>query len=192
MTNFDEATHPGWNDWRRHSTVTMGQAVCLLSRVHPIAYEGKGYDDLPVDAKSKGYVIKHAIQQGELSPKELYVVRDGRVEPIAARLLLPHEQIAYETVFTRDSFARWCDEHGDLHPWAASQRSPTHVPEDKPLTSRERTSLLAIIRALSVMTKANGRGATSAIEAQLHELGFDSPKEATIRTLLREASELQP
>jgi len=79
--------------------------------------------------------------------------------------------------------------------------NPDHWPDangkvsavnDKPLNARERTSLLAIIRALSVMAKLPERGATAAVERQLQELTFESPKEATIRDLLREARELQP
>lgn len=62
--------------------------------------------------------------------------------------------------------------------------------QEKPLADRERTSLLVIIRALSVMAKADGRGAATAVEKQLQELGFDSPKEKTIRELLKEAGEL--
>jgi len=77
----------------------------------------------------------------------------------------------------------------EIPAWTPSTLS---TPSEKPLQERERTSLLAIIRALSIMAKAEGRGATSAVEKQLQELGFDSPKEATIRALLKEAGGLQP
>lgn len=66
------------------------------------------------------------------------------------------------------------------------------APKQRDVDTRERVSLLAMIRALSVMAKAEGRGATASIERQLQELGFDSPKERTIREFLKEACELQP
>ncbi|TAL89484.1 MAG: hypothetical protein EPN69_13355 [Rhodanobacter sp.] len=77
----------------------------------------------------------------------------------------------------------------EIPAWVPSTLS---TPSERPLRERERTSLLAIIRALSVMAKADGRSATGAVEKQLQELGFDSPKEATIRGVLKEASDLQP
>ncbi|MBS0217731.1 MAG: hypothetical protein JSR63_06065 [Proteobacteria bacterium] len=56
---------------------------------------------------------------------------------------------------------------------------------------RERTSMLRIIRALAEMAELPDKGATASVEAQLQQLGFASPKEAAIRKLLKEASNLQ-
>ncbi|WP_430389873.1 hypothetical protein [Dyella sp. 20L07] len=60
------------------------------------------------------------------------------------------------------------------------------------LSARERTSMLRVIRALSIMANVDKRGATRALEKPLKELGFDGPREATIRGILKEASDLQP
>lgn len=61
-----------------------------------------------------------------------------------------------------------------------------------PQAIRERTSLLRIIRVLAKMAEANGRGTAVAVERGLEELGFKSPKVATIRKLITEATELEP
>lgn len=63
---------------------------------------------------------------------------------------------------------------------------------DKTPATRERTNLLRIIRALSVMAKLPQRGATASVEVQLQGLGFDGPMEATIRKVLNEARALEP
>lgn len=65
------------------------------------------------------------------------------------------------------------------------------VPDDCPMTTRERNSLLRIIRALGVMAKLPERGAASSIVAQLHALGCNSPGEATVRKLLSDARQME-
>jgi hypothetical protein len=61
-----------------------------------------------------------------------------------------------------------------------------------PLDVRERTSLLRVIRALDTIADLPRRGATAAVEARLQTLGFDKPREATIRKILEEARALEP
>lgn len=61
----------------------------------------------------------------------------------------------------------------------------------RPLVGRERTNLLRIICALDVMAELPDRGAATSVEKQLEELGFDEPKEATIRKALDEARKLK-
>lgn len=68
---------------------------------------------------------------------------------------------------------------------------PPKVDPEKSQDPRERTSMLRIIRALAVMAGLPDKGATASVEVQLQELGFASPKEAAIRKLLKEASNLQ-
>lgn len=60
------------------------------------------------------------------------------------------------------------------------------------LRSRERNSMLRIVRALSEMARLPEKGAVPSVESQLQELGFTSPKEETIRKVLKEAGELEP
>jgi hypothetical protein len=76
-------------------------------------------------------------------------------------------------------------------PKAALVKAPDKQ-DDKPLGQRSRATLLRIIRALSVMANVPDRGATKSIELQLQQLGFTSPKEATIRALLEETRSLEP
>lgn len=57
--------------------------------------------------------------------------------------------------------------------------------------ARERKNMLRVIRALEGMAKLPARGATTSVEAQLQQLGFDGPKEATIRKLLDQARALE-
>lgn len=42
------------------------------------------------------------------------------------------------------------------------------------------------------MAKLPARGATTSVEAQLQQLRFDGPREATIRKLLEQARALEP
>jgi hypothetical protein len=72
-------------------------------------------------------------------------------------------------------------------PSAMKAARPEH-----PIDSRERTSLLRIIRALEVMAKLKARGAATPIVRQLQELGFDGPNEAMIRQTLERARGLEP
>lgn len=60
------------------------------------------------------------------------------------------------------------------------------------LSPRERASMLRIIRALAEMAKLKDRGSASPVEKQLQALGFDGPKESTIREILKEARDLDP
>jgi hypothetical protein len=64
---------------------------------------------------------------------------------------------------------------------------------DKPLDTRERTTLLRIIRALDVMASLPNRGAASSVQKQLEEIGFTSgPGNTTIRKTLEQARALDP
>ncbi|MGH8110460.1 MAG: hypothetical protein ACREPL_00745 [Rhodanobacteraceae bacterium] len=65
-------------------------------------------------------------------------------------------------------------------------------PNCKPLDARERANALRVIRALAVMANMPDRGAAPSIEKQLQVLGFNGPRDATIRKLLGEARALEP
>ena len=73
-----------------------------------------------------------------------------------------------------------------------AERAERDASASTTLDSRERASLLRIIRALGKMAKLPDRGAAVAVETQVFRLGFDSPKEATIRNVLTEAQGLLP
>lgn len=74
---------------------------------------------------------------------------------------------------------------------ATGDAGAANVSDDCPMTTRERNSLLRIIRALDVMAKLPERGAASSIVAQLQALGCSSPGEATIRKLLSDARQME-
>ncbi len=188
MTNFDEVDYPGWNDWQHYSVLTVGHAACLLSGVHPLTFAGTGYDGLPASVRSKGHVITDAIQKRELLPRTLYVVRNGNLTCMASDQLPTSDPIAYDTILAFEDFAKWCNEYGYEHPW----QDDTHASDERPLSARERRTWLAIIRALSVMAKLPDRGAAGAVEKQLQELGFGSPKVKVIGDVLSEARALEP
>lgn len=63
---------------------------------------------------------------------------------------------------------------------------------EKPLDTRERTSMLRIIRALDVLAKLPERGPASSIQRQLELLKFQGPKEGTIRPIIEAARGLDP
>lgn len=58
---------------------------------------------------------------------------------------------------------------------------------NRPPRDDVRTNYLRVIRALHLMAKLQDRGATTSVLHQLQELGFDSPKEDTVRKILDEA-----
>jgi len=80
----------------------------------------------------------------------------------------------------------------DAWPTASEVKPQIASDVDKPLSPRERTNMLRIIRALDAMAKLPDRGASTAVEKQLETLGFRAPKEATIRKLLEGARGLAP
>lgn len=101
-------------------------------------------------------------------------------EPLSFPKAFPNgAQELFEAEHQRESEPR---PHGD---WERSDA-------DKSLDVRERTSLLRIIRALDAMAGLPMRGPSTSVEIQLQTLGFDSPKEATIRKAIEEARSLDP
>lgn len=79
-----------------------------------------------------------------------------------------------------------------LHACQSATRAPALATQgDGALDTRERTTLLRIIRALDVMSKLPTRGAASSIETQLQQLGFNSPRDSAIRSAIHEARTLE-
>lgn len=63
---------------------------------------------------------------------------------------------------------------------------------DKELDSRERGTMLRMIRVLAAETKMHGRGASVAVQHALEKSGFNGPREKTIREVLKKAAGLTP
>lgn len=74
----------------------------------------------------------------------------------------------------------------------SAQSKPPRSESGDSLPTRERNSLLRIIRSLDVMANLPERGAATSIEAQLQVLGFDGPGEDTIRKVIADARALKP
>ena len=71
--------------------------------------------------------------------------------------------------------------------------SPARVKRsNEAVSTREANSMLRVISALAVMAKLPDRGGVASVDAQLTDLGFDGPKEKTIRRLLEDARENTP
>lgn len=174
--------------WLLIDPLTIFQATMLIfgrDPSHEITGQPRGYTPIAT-------AMKQAIERRELPAQRT-------VDPYWGNSFYSLE--AEDKTFVRQADMRnWLEKIGqreafffltDPDHWPnANEKVPAVT--DKPLVTRERTSLLAIIRALSVMAKLPERGATASVERQLQELKFDTPKEATIRDLLREARELQP
>lgn len=112
--------------------------------------------------------------------------------------------------FSLSDLKEFCDRHEGMHhamlPFdlaelaarearegVAACRTPQGASADGDQAgSRSRSTMLRVIRALSVMAELPERGAVDSVSKQLDELGFKSPKEATIRNLLTAARELEP
>lgn len=93
---------------------------------------------------------------------------------------------------------QWQQAHGsaiariaELEQQVSAARA-TASDRDMPLDARERKNMLRVIRALENMATLPARGAATSVEAQLQQLGFDGPREATIRKLLDQARALEP
>jgi hypothetical protein len=67
----------------------------------------------------------------------------------------------------------------------------TKTTQDKPMATKERNSLLRIIRALDVMAELPDRGPASCIVLQLQQLGFSGPSDDTIRKVIIDARALE-
>ncbi len=173
--------------WLLIDPLTIFQATMLIfgrDPSHEITGRPSGY--VPIAT-----AMKQAIERGELS-----AIRSNN--PLEGR------------AFGLDEDDKTSVRQADVRQWlnAINHNSafffltnPDHWPNargevpsvtDKPLALRERGTLLRIIRALDVMVKLPPKGAASSVERQLQEIGFDSPKESTIRNLLAEARALEP
>jgi hypothetical protein len=79
----------------------------------------------------------------------------------------------------------------ELEQELAAARGPA-ADQGASLDARERKNMLRVIRALECMAALPARGAATSVEAQLQQMGFDGPREATIRKLLDQARALEP
>ncbi|MBW4049780.1 MAG: hypothetical protein HIU89_18235 [Proteobacteria bacterium] len=189
MTDWNKPdSNEALRHWRLIDPLTLFQAVMLIFARDP-SHEMSG--------KPRGYVpimaaLKQAIERREVPALQTRNILDGGF------FSLDHEDMAFvkqadirqwlETINHSEAFF-FLAEPDD---WPQTTVTVPVVSDvDKPLEVRERSNLLRIIRALAVMAHLPDRGAALAVEKQMSELRFDSPKEATIRSVLKEARDLE-
>jgi hypothetical protein len=188
VTDWNESdSHALLRTWLLISPLNLFQAAMLIFGRDP-SHELTG--------RPQGYVpimeaMKQAIERGELSAKRT-------VDPYWGT---KHYSLDVEdkTFVKREDVREWLKTIGkdDAFFFLAEPKdwpnNPTATPatEDKKLDARERNTLLRIIRALDVMAGLPQRGAATPVEVQLQTMGFDNPKEATIRKLLEETRALE-
>lgn len=73
-----------------------------------------------------------------------------------------------------------------------SSKSVNTINSKTEIDSRERTTLLRIIRALSEMAKLPEKGYSTSIVTQLEMLGFNSPGDAAVSKKIKESRNLDP
>lgn len=174
--------------WILIDSLTLFQAVMLIFGRDP-SYETTG--------RPEGYVpiataMKQAIERGELPAQRT-------VDPYWGNCFYSLE--VEDKTFVRQADIRdWLEKIGQREAFFFLT-DPGHWPNanggvptvtDKPPDTRERTNMLRIIRALAVMANLPDRGAVGSVEMQLQKLGFQAPKEATIRKLLADARVQEP
>lgn len=144
--------------------------------------------------------LSHSVNDAGYPPRVVAMIRlikeragaVVRVSAVKSRRLLLSKQdgVLSPTIISQVEFQRLLKEQGSgkstMNEPAASE--PT---QEKPLTAKERNSLLRIIRALDVMAKLPDRGPASSVQKQLQELGFSSPSDDTIRKVISEARKLE-
>lgn len=180
-----------WNVWRHMPNAMVYQAVAL---------------SLDIDPKKVRFHRDAWMCDGEdlFDEEQVFDDRMMLAKANIGKMTITQLTIgdASKTEITLASFAEWAigvhwNIPEELRAMAAKEPEEQRQVREKgsaqsELSARERMSLLRIIRALSIMANVDKRGATSAVEKQLQELGFDGPREATIRSILKEANDLQP
>lgn len=165
---------------------------------------------LPATFVAKGYFrllpssARVAAQDGRISGHDRIapiswwnderIPKDYRNSPGVWFTLIPNNYVRFaETSREIDEFFFMHDDIQALNRARIADESGAAPVREKALDTRERNNLLRIIAALSKEAKipiADGRGGASAIEAALLASGFDSPKERTIREVLKQVREL--
>jgi hypothetical protein len=190
VTDWNEPdSHASLKPWILIDPLTLFQAAMLIFGRDP-SHELTG--------RPQGYVpiataMKQAIERGELQAQRT-------VDPYWGTSFCSLE--AEDKTFVRQADMQdWLEKIGQREAFFFLT-DPDHWPNangkvpavtDKPLDTRERTTLLRMIRALDVMAALPSRGASSSVQKQLQEIGFTGgPGDSTIRKVLEQARALEP
>lgn len=195
-----------FDHWGKMPFWSIDEAVALWFGKEPSVVKWGNIESMTeISAFAKQFANKRAIANRAALVNEIgtsnypstFIAWANRIGP-------PFPEQLVAKVWERGPIADWhtlyeqeCTEHGRTRAILAEaekqvqelQAKPGEV--TKPLEGRERSNLLRIISALGVMAKLPERGAATSVEKQLEELGFDEPKEATIRKALEEARKLK-
>lgn len=201
-TKVRAVSEPNWKHWNNLAHVELGDAIELSVGVEPNSLGSGRTDrftppditDLRQEIASRYRIAESHIRLGRLSPsfKDLSLPFFGSGDKIYVELgtLRRWGESLPEPLTFPESFPR-----SDPSPRRPSDGTCAGQSTSKTrdaLDSRGRTSLLRIIRAMDAMLGLPARGASGSVEMQLQKLGFDGPKEATIRRAIEEARALDP
>lgn len=187
---------PNWQYWCNLADVELLQAVELSLNLEPGWLCGAGvyceeiHGKLPIAVKMRRDIASSHVTAGTLAcerrllPTNEFPFHGSQLECVVLTEFRKWGESLPVPFTFPDGFPRAAQSESDSARYIANNESETANP-------RERASMLRIIRALGVMAKLPERGASASVEWQLQELGFASPKEATIRALLREAAALR-
>lgn len=176
-----------WDYWANLAVVSYADA-CVLSR---------GFDPREVKQNALPQELKAELRRRESIAKS-HLGRDlpsyetdadsyyGRGQATGVRLAEFHSWA--ESLPTPFTFPDGFPKEVPSGPAAPVAKKPI---QDKPMATKERNSLLRIIRALDVMAELPDRGPASSIVAQLQQLGFNGPSDDTIRKVISEARALE-
>jgi hypothetical protein len=195
-------SEPNWKHWNNLAHVELGDAIELSVGVEPNSL-GRGRTDrftppditeLRQEIASRYRIAESHIRLGRLSPsfKDLSLAFFGTGDKIYVELntLRRWGESLPEPLIFPDRFPR--SDPSPIQPSGGTRAGQSTGETRDALDSRGRTSLLRIIRAMDAMLGLPERGASGSVEVQLQKLGFDSPKEATIRKAIEEARGLDP
>lgn len=205
---------PDWPHWANMAYVTVSDAACLSLGISPEAQLPKiNLSDVHGRAQAANVDSTRA-QLGIAALERAQRIIQQRVQQAMSAIgagELPHGPRSIHEILSGSApalvslprFRRWAESlpepyafpdgfppaepYPKLAVYSSAQPDVPGTEEKKPLREPERGNWLAIIHALAEMANLPERGAASSVERQLQELGYETPRERTIRDVLNEA-----
>jgi hypothetical protein len=189
--------HPAWRYWLNLAEVQLEEAICLSLNFTPkILDEWKS---------SEHFVPGHRLALLEHFAVHYKARLDAaRTHIKTHKLTARYDQFVQKYLVSLADFREWGEslpfplifpeEFPKPQPKAAlAEPSPaTNTPDCKPLNPKREKTLLRIIRALDALAELPDRGAANEVVAKLQGLGFCSPDDDTVRSVIGEARKLEP
>lgn len=172
---------PNWARWRNLATVTLKEAIALSLDLEPVN----------TDAGSSEFHTRLSIAINHIESRGLRARSSGGGAwgGVEHRVILADfrawgEALSEPFIFP-DQFPR-------ADPVVSETFGPIGEPKEAPMRSDARENLLRVIRALYEKANFRDHEAVSDVVQMLESLGFNGPKEDTVRKLLKEARDMQP